>query len=158
MLKDFYIQGEESCVAPVFYEPTTINNDKATATFNVQQNHSVAHPIAVMVSGSNLTAQLIDDTSAYITANADAVINIAIATAALNDYSMKKGETIRVYLDENNEVRAESVSPFPVEPDAIRAPQTTAGTEATYTLQGTRVTSTEKAGIYIVNGQKMLQK
>ncbi len=109
-LKDLQVQGK---VAPVFYEPTTINGDKATVTFTVQQNHSVAHSLAVMVSGSNLTAQLIDDTSAYITATADGVINVAINTAALNDYSLKKGETIRVYLDENNEVRAESVSSFP---------------------------------------------
>ena len=99
-LKDFQIQGEESGVAPVFYEPTTINNSKATVTFTVQQNNSVAHPLAVMVSGSNLTAQLIDDTSAYITANKDAVINIAIATAGLSDYSMKKGETIKAYLED----------------------------------------------------------
>ncbi len=111
-LQDFYIQGEESVVAPVFYQPTTINSGKATVTFTVQQNNSVAHPLAVMVSGSHLTAQLIDDTSAYITATADGVINVAIATAALNDYSIKQGETIRVYL-ENNEVRAESVSSFP---------------------------------------------
>lgn len=109
-LKDLQVQGT---VAPVFYEPTTINSSKATVTFTVQQNHSVAHPLAVMVSGSNLTAQLIDDTSAYITATSDGVINVAINTAALNDYSIKKGETIRVYLDENNEVRAESVSSFP---------------------------------------------
>ncbi|MBR2631104.1 MAG: hypothetical protein IKD25_06220 [Bacteroidaceae bacterium] len=109
-LKDLQVQGT---VAPVFYEPTTINGSKATVTFTVQQNHSVAHPLAVMVSGSNLTAQLIDDTSAYITATSDGVINVAINTAALNDYSIKKGETIRVYLDENNEVRAESVSSFP---------------------------------------------
>ncbi|MBR0047299.1 MAG: hypothetical protein IJP75_10570 [Bacteroidaceae bacterium] len=109
-LKDFQLQGN---VAPVFYEPTAINGSKATVTFTLQQNHSVAHPLAVTVSGSNLTAQLIDDTSAYITANKDAVINIAILDAVLNGYSMKKGETIRVYLDENNEVRAESVSTFP---------------------------------------------
>ena len=109
-LKDLQVQGT---VAPVFYEPTTINSSKATVTFTVQQNHSVAHPLAVMVSGSNLTAQLIDDTSAYITATSDGVINVAINTAALNDYSIKKDETIRVYLDENNEVRAESVSSFP---------------------------------------------
>ena len=112
-LKDFYIQGEESVVAPVFYQPTTINRDKATVTFTIQQNNSVAQPLAVMVSGSNLTAQLIDDTSAYITASADGIINIAITTASLNGYSIKKGETIRVYLNDNNEVCAESVSPFP---------------------------------------------
>ena len=110
-LKDFYIQGEESAVAPVFYEPTTINNGKATVTFTVQQNHSVAHPLAVMVSGSNLTAQLIDETSAYITANEDAVINIAITTAALSDYSIKKGETIRVYLENGQVMTAKAQKP-----------------------------------------------
>lgn len=111
-LKDFQIQGEESVVAPVFYEPTTINNDKATVTFTVQQNHSVAHPLAVMVSGSNVTAQLIDDTSAYITANKDAVINIAILDAVLNDYSIKKGETIRVYLENGQVMVAQAQKPI----------------------------------------------
>ena len=105
--------------APVFYQPTTISADKATVTLTAQQNNSVAQPIAVMVKGSDVTAQLIDEQSAYITATANATITVGIAVkgqkdpACLEAYSLKKGETIRVSLDEKNEVRAESVSTFP---------------------------------------------
>ena len=105
--------------APVFEQPTTITNDASTVTFTAQQNNSVAQPITLMVKGTGLTAQLIDETSAYITANADATLSVGIAVkgqeepAYIEGYSLKKGKTIRVYLDKNNEVRAESVSSFP---------------------------------------------
>lgn len=105
--------------APVFEQPTTITNNASNVTFTAQQNHSVAQPITIMVKGNNLTAQLIDETSAYITANANATISVGIAVkgqeeaAYLDDYNVEKNQTIRVYLNDNNEVCAESVSPFP---------------------------------------------
>ena len=105
--------------APVFEQPTTITNDASTVTFTAQQNHSVAQPITIMVKGNNLTAQLIDESSAYITANTNATISVGIAVkgqeeaAYLDGYNLKKNQTIRVYLNDNNEVCAESVSPFP---------------------------------------------
>lgn len=105
--------------APVFEQPTTITNDASTVTFTAQQNHSVAQPITIMVKGNNLTAQLIDESSAYITANGNATISVGIAVkgqeeaAYLEGYNLKKNQTIRVYLNDNNEVCAESVSPFP---------------------------------------------
>ena len=94
-LKDFQFQG----AAPVFYEPTVITDSKATVTFTVEQNHSVAQPLSVLVSGSHVTARLIDATSAYITATSDATITISILSAVLNDCILKKDETIRVWLD-----------------------------------------------------------
>ena len=78
-LKDFQFQG----AAPVFYEPTTIDNSKATVTFSLAENHSVAQPLSVLVSGSHVTAQLIDATSAYITATADATVSISILNVVL---------------------------------------------------------------------------
>lgn len=107
--------------APVFSEPTTVVDSKATVTLTVQQNNSVAQPIALMLQGSNVVAQLIDETSAYITATSDATITVSIAVegqkdgALLNNYAIKKNETIRVYLNEKSEVCAESVSFPPVE-------------------------------------------
>ncbi len=102
--------------APVFYHPTTITNDASTVTFTAQQNSSIAQPITIMVKGSNLTAQLIDETSAYITATADATISVGIAVkgqeepAYAEGYGLKKGETIRVYLDDKNKVCTEGIS------------------------------------------------
>ena len=96
VLKDFQFQG----AAPVFYEPTTISKSKATVTFTVEQNHSVAQPLAVLVSGSHVTARLISGTSAYITATANTTITISILSAVLNDCILKKGETIRAWLED----------------------------------------------------------
>ena len=104
--------------APVFYQPTTINDSKATVTFEVHQNNSAVQPITLMVNGSNVVAQLIDETSAYITATSDATVSVSISVkgqaepVCLDNQSIKKDKSIRVYLNENGEVRAESVS-FP---------------------------------------------
>lgn len=107
------IQWQE--MAPVFYEPTTIADNKSTVTFTIQQNHSVAQPITILLKGSNVTAQQIDETSAYITATSDANITVAI-TANGNlptaNYQLSSGETICVYLNEKSEVCAKSAS-FP---------------------------------------------
>ena len=71
-----------------------------------------------MVNGSNVVAQLIDETSAYITATSDATFSVSISVkgqaepACLDNQSIKKDKSIRVYLNENGEVHAESVS-FP---------------------------------------------
>lgn len=107
------IQWQE--MAPVFYEPTAIADNKSTVTFTIQQNHSVAQPITILLKGSNVTAQQIDETSAYITATSDANITVAI-TANRNlptaNYQLSSGKTIRVYLNEKSEVCAKSAS-FP---------------------------------------------
>lgn len=102
-------------MAPVFYEPTAIADNKSTVTFTIQQNHSVAQPITILLKGSNVTAQQIDETSAYITATSDANIMVTI-TANGNlptaNYQLSSRKTIRVYLNEKSEVCAKSVS-FP---------------------------------------------
>lgn len=105
-------------MAPVFYQPTTIADSKATVTLEVFQNNSCVQPLTVMVNGSDVVAQLIDETSAYITATDDATVSVSVSVsgqakpALLDNQSIKKGKSIRVYLNENGEVCAESVS-FP---------------------------------------------
>ena len=114
IISDIQYNGQ----APVFYQPTTIADSKATVTLEVHQNNSAVQPITVMVNGSNVVAQLIDETSAYITATDDATVSVSISVkgqaepARLDNQSIKKDKSIRVYLNENGEVCAESVS-FP---------------------------------------------
>ena len=113
-ISDIQFNGQ----APVFYQPTTIADSKSTVTVEVFQNNSNVQPITILVDGSDVVAQLIDETSAYITATADATVSVSISVAGqaeplrLENCSIKKDKSIRVYLNENGEVRAESVS-FP---------------------------------------------
>lgn len=102
--------------APVFYQPTSIDGNAATVTLLAQENTSVAHPLALMLQGSDIVAQLEEETSAYVTATAKTSINVSIAkngssdAATKENVTLKKGETIRVYLNEKSEVCVESAS------------------------------------------------
>lgn len=91
--------------APVLSVPTTITDSKATSTILLNQNNSYALPLTVMVKGTAVVAQLIDATSAYITATADTKIEVLIdaeKTGAVkkSDIIMKKDETIKVSLSD----------------------------------------------------------
>ncbi len=105
--------------APVFYQQTSIVNNASTVTFKAAQNNSVAQAIRLMVKGNDVEAQLIDDTTAYITALADATISVGIALngqaepAYKENVEIKKGKTIKVYLS-GSEVCVQSAS-FPSE-------------------------------------------
>ena len=105
-------------MAPVFYQPTTIVDSKSTVTIEAYQNNSCVQPITILLKGSNVVAQLIDETSAYITATEDATVSVNISVAGqaepvrLDNQDIKKDKTIRVYLNEKGEVCAESAS-FP---------------------------------------------
>lgn len=104
--------------APVFYQPTTIADNKATVTLSAQENNSVAHPLAIMIQGNDVIAQLEDETSAYITALSKTKINVSIShgrldtPAARENITLKKDETIRIYLNNDSEVCVENAS-FP---------------------------------------------
>lgn len=95
--------------APVFYEQTSILNGKSSATFSVYQNNSVAQPLKVLVKGTNILAQLIDDESCYITASEDTEISLFIGSASCSNVSLSKGKTYKCYLKEG-EVCVESAS------------------------------------------------
>lgn len=97
--------------APVFYSPTTILASKSAVTLSVAENNSYVQPVNVLVSGTNVVAKLDDDKSAYITASNAATITVSIDKAS-KEITMKKGETIRVSL-KDNEVCVESAPGFP---------------------------------------------
>lgn len=103
--------------APVFYEQTSIIDSKSSATFQVQQNNSVAMPINVMIQGSNILAQLIDDESCYVTPSENTEMTISISKNVRSGVSLKKGQTYKCYL-KNSEVCVENASiPFVSEED-----------------------------------------
>lgn len=120
-------RGENSAVlkglqhngwAPVFYQPTVIADNASEVTFAVHQNNSIALPISVMLKGENVVAQMIDESSAYITASAQTSVAVSMAAGGgsspvcKDGIVIKKNETVKVYLDEKGEVCVESAS-FP---------------------------------------------
>lgn len=102
--------------APVFFANTTVKDSKATVTLRANQNNSVVQAMTVLVKGSDVTAQLSDETTAIINATANTVISVTIVstekhtTATKENISIKKGETVKVYLDASNNVRVEAVT------------------------------------------------
>lgn len=104
--------------APVFYQPTTIADNASEVTFTAHQNNSIVLPISVMLKGNGVVAQLIDKSSAYITASAQTSVAVSIAAAGectpvcKDDIVIKKNETVKVYLNEEGEVCVENAS-FP---------------------------------------------
>ena len=112
-LKD--IQTKDG-MAPVFVEPTTINNSKSTATFNAIQNSAVAEHITVYLEGSDVIAQQDSTGSAYVIATKSTTINAIVksdkASGTKKDIKLNKDDTIRIYLNENGEVCVENAS-FP---------------------------------------------
>ncbi len=95
--------------APVFYAQTSITDNVSTVALEVQQNNSYAQELRLFVEGSNVKAQLENDTTAYITAVEDTEVTVYI-DAVSKKVNVGKDETLKVYLDSNNEVCAESVS------------------------------------------------
>lgn len=88
--------------APVFKQETTINDSKSSVTLTVHQNNSVAMPLSIMLKGSNITARLLDDNSATITANAKTTITVSMQTVddapVTGEVTLQKGECIKVSL------------------------------------------------------------
>ncbi len=105
--------------APIFYQPTTVTGNASAVTLTAAENSSVAHPLALMVKGDNIIAQLEDETSAYVTALSKTTICVSIsqkglATPAVKEsITLSKNETVKIYLDENSEVCVQNAS-FPL--------------------------------------------
>lgn len=95
-------------LAPVFYLPTRINNGHSTVTFDLQQNQSYAQPLRVMIDGA-VDAQLETDSTAFLTPAQNVTIKVSIDSHS-GYLMLAKGKTVRVYLNEKNEVCAESAS------------------------------------------------
>ena len=147
--------------APVFNKETTITDNTASVELTIAKNNSYAQPIKLMLKGNNLLAQLETETSVVITAQEDATCEVEIArqgneTPAYSDViSIEKGATIRAYLDDNDEVKVETIS-SPID-DAIQ-PISIDASAPVYNLQGLRIASSIEhllPGIYIQNGQKI---
>ncbi|MBR2154732.1 MAG: hypothetical protein IJ901_08985 [Bacteroidaceae bacterium] len=105
--------------APVFPQQTTlIDNNTSTVTLTVNQNNSVAYGLRLMVKGSDVEAWLENDTTVYIKATKDAVVSVGIClngkdeVVYKNDFEIKKGETVKAYL-EGNEVCIQNAVSFP---------------------------------------------
>ncbi|MBO4664931.1 MAG: hypothetical protein J5663_11045 [Bacteroidaceae bacterium] len=96
-------------LAPVFYQNTTIDDSKSSVTLDLQQNHSYAQPLFVLIKGKGVEAQLETDQSAYITAKEDATVIVYIKSSS-SSVTIKKGKTVKVSLGTNGEVCAESVT------------------------------------------------
>ena len=107
--------------APVFYQPTTISDNTSSVTLTAAENSSVAQPLALMIQGGDVIAQLEDETSAYITATSKTTISVSItknglsAPAVKESITLSKNETVRVYLNDKSEVCVQNASFPPVE-------------------------------------------
>lgn len=99
--------------SPVFYQPTIITENGATVTFRAMQNNSVAQALRFMIQGGEVSANLVNDTTAYIIASATTTIKVAIAkegskSSILREgISLVKGDVIKVFLNSSNEVVVE---------------------------------------------------
>lgn len=103
--------------APVLFVPTTIANSKSTVSFEIAQNNSFAQALTIGVKGTDLTAIQVDEQTCYVTSNTKQTVTVRIADGkggfVTKDISIKKDETLKVYLNQNNEVCAESAPGFP---------------------------------------------
>ena len=101
---DAVVSGlEYNNAAPVFYEPTTVTDSKASVSFSLQQNHSVAQPLRVFVEAADVVAQLCNDSSVYVTAQKDETVRVTISSkdaVVTKDVEMSANTTVLVSLND----------------------------------------------------------
>ncbi len=85
-------------LAPVLPTATTIEDNASSATFTLQQNHSVGSPLHFLLLAESATAQLSGDSAAYITANKAGDVTIK-TTSASTTLAMSANQTILVTLN-----------------------------------------------------------
>lgn len=112
-LTDYQTNG----YAPVFNNQTTITDSKSTVNFTVAQNNSYAQALTIYLQGTKLTAQQTDEKTCYVSADSKQTFTIRIANGKggyeTKTITIQRNETLKVYLNENNEVCAESAAGFP---------------------------------------------
>ena len=92
----------QNFAAPIFHEETVINDNKASVTFNLRQNNSLAEQMHVFVAGSNVKARLEKHEARVfrITATEDTEVTIWGMTGNWGRKSlkldMKQGDTYRI--------------------------------------------------------------
>lgn len=107
--------------APVFTEPTYIENDKASATFRTETNHSISNILKLFVKGTGITAiQCATDSCAIYLLNEQTEIT-QVEIYAMTDSTVvscctpiASGECVKVYLDGHN-LKSET-GEFPTSP------------------------------------------
>ncbi len=86
--------------APVFRQPTSISENKASVTFAADQNTSIVQPLNIMIKGDNVTAVQTDDESVNITADSRTRISVKIIRHKkelyLKSLTLRKGKTVKV--------------------------------------------------------------
>ncbi len=137
--------------APIFYQVTMVTDSKSAVSLFAVKNSSVAQIIRFMVKGTDIIANLVNDTTAYITASEATVIKVGISVsgsekpAYLEGIELQKEERVRVTLNEQNQVEVERT-----EPTAIRNAKVDEQQVATtyYNMLG-QVENDPQKGIYI---------
>ncbi|MCD8305035.1 MAG: hypothetical protein LUC86_09475 [Prevotellaceae bacterium] len=104
-LTDIQVNG----LAPVFKQETTITDSKSTATFSLQQNHSEGSVLSFLVEGSGLTAQLDNDSSAYVAVATSGDLTVHIGQAS-REISVQEGDTLYITLDQEGNITYEQTS------------------------------------------------
>jgi hypothetical protein len=86
--------------APVFRQPTSISENKASVTFAADQNTSIVQPLNIMIKGDNVTAVQTNDDSVNITADSRTRISVKIIRHKkelyLKSLTLRKGKTVKV--------------------------------------------------------------
>ena len=158
--------------APVFSVPTTIDGDKASATFTAKVNHAASDILKVFVKGAELTAmQVPEDSCAAYLANsqeADAapyVCIIANGKCISGQVKIASGKCVKVYVEQDELRWQEAVAPEAIRPNTIKtSTRPTSERVDVYTIGGIKLrenvspdlaTQGLSQGIYIVEGKKV---
>lgn len=75
--------------APVFNVETYIVDSHSTATFNLEQGRSFGQPLNFFVKGDNVIAFSADETTAYVTAQKNTTISIAVCVNNMEELVVK---------------------------------------------------------------------
>ncbi len=114
-LSNLQVQG----AAPVFEQPTTITDSKATATLHLLPNHSTGQALRFLVQGTALTAQQQGDSAIIVTANREGSVKIIVGQTT-KQISLKTNETIQATLLPDGTLTVEAATmPEQQQPDAI---------------------------------------
>jgi len=112
-------KGDESCTlsdikygnyAPIFSKKTSIVNGASSVTLSLKQNTSYVQTISIaIVGGTELECQMESDGVAYVTSKYDESIGVVIGNDnVVNDITVKKNVTYKVYRKDDGKVYAES--------------------------------------------------
>ncbi len=127
--------------APIFKTETTIEDNKAKISLNLQENNSFATQMKLFVAGSKVKAILEDENTAYITATEATNITVYAMPGNYHKFSkevtLKAGETVKAVLADNK-LTLEASAPY--------NPELTVGTDMTSYIVNPRFEGNTRAG------------